>query len=39
MTGRSCPTASGGYTWIFEKGDLEGKGHMDEKFRQDRPEA
>ena len=29
----------GGYTWIFEKGDLEGKGHMDKKFRQDRPEA
>ncbi len=29
----------GGYTWIFEKGDLEGKGHMDKKFRQDRPDA
>jgi len=29
----------GGYTWIFDKGDLEGKGHMDKKFRQDRPEA
>ena len=30
---------SGGYTWIFEKGDLEGKGRMDKKFRLDRPEA
>jgi len=22
----------GGYTWIFEQGDQEGKGHMDKKF-------
>ena len=22
----------GGYCWLFEKGDLEGKGHMDRKF-------
>ncbi len=28
----------GGYTWIFEKGDLEGKGHMDRAFRQNRPD-
>ena len=24
----------GGYTWIFEKGDLEGKGHMDKSFKR-----
>jgi catechol 2,3-dioxygenase-like lactoylglutathione lyase family enzyme len=24
----------GGYTWIFEKGDLEGKGHMDKSFHR-----
>ena len=29
----------GGYTWIFDKGDLSGKGHMDKKFRNDRPES
>ena len=22
----------GGYSWLFEKGDLEGKGHMDKNF-------
>ena len=22
----------GGYSWLFEKGDLEGKGHLDKKF-------
>lgn len=27
----------GGYTWIFDKGDLTGKGHMDKTFRQARP--
>lgn len=26
--------AEGGYTWLFEKGDLEGKGHQDRKFRR-----
>ena len=25
----------GGYSWLFEKGDLDGKGHMDKAF--DRP--
>lgn len=24
-----------GYTWIFEKGDLEGRGHLDREFRKD----
>ncbi len=28
----SNPT--GGYTWIFEHGDLEGKGHFDKAFRK-----
>ena len=28
-----------GYTWIFDKGDLEGKGHMDRNFRNDRPDG
>lgn len=28
-----------GYTWIFDKGDLEGKGHMDRNFRKDRPDG
>ena len=27
----------GGYNWIFEKGDLEGRGHLDRNFRNDRP--
>ena len=27
----------GGYTWIFEKGDQEGRGHLDRAFREDRP--
>ena len=27
----------GGYTWIFEKGDLEGKGHFDKQFLAQRP--
>jgi catechol 2,3-dioxygenase-like lactoylglutathione lyase family enzyme len=29
----------GGYTWIFEKGDLEGKGHWDKNFRNARPDS
>jgi len=29
----------GGYTWIFEKGDLQGKGHMDKAFRRERPDG
>lgn len=28
----------GGYTWIFEQGDLEGKGHMERNFRLKRPD-
>lgn len=28
----------GGYTWIFEQGDLEGKGHWDKDFRKNRPD-
>ena len=24
----------GGYSWLFEKGDLEGKGHLDRKFER-----
>ncbi len=28
----------GGYRWIFEKGEQDGKGHRDRGFRQDRPE-
>ena len=24
----------GGYSWLFEKGDLEGKGHMDKSFER-----
>ncbi|HKA43559.1 MAG TPA: VOC family protein [Burkholderiales bacterium] len=27
----------GGYTWIFEQGDLAGKGHFDKEFLQQRP--
>ena len=27
----------GGYTWIFEQGDLEGKGHFDKEFLEQRP--
>lgn len=27
----------GGYTWIFDQGDLEGKGHWDREFRKSRP--
>jgi catechol 2,3-dioxygenase-like lactoylglutathione lyase family enzyme len=27
----------GGYTWIFEQGDLEGKGHFDKEFLAQRP--
>ncbi len=27
----------GGYTWIFEKGDLGGKGHFDKDFLDKRP--
>ncbi len=29
----------GGYTWIFDKGDLHGKGHFTKGFRHDRPDA
>ncbi len=29
----------GGYTWIFEQGDLEGKGHFTKGFRHNRPDA
>jgi catechol 2,3-dioxygenase-like lactoylglutathione lyase family enzyme len=28
----------GGYTWIFNQGDLAGKGHMDRNFRMKRPD-
>ena len=27
----------GGYTWIFEQGDLTGKGHFDKEFLAQRP--
>lgn len=27
----------GGYTWIFEQGDLQGKGHFDKNFLKTRP--
>lgn len=27
----------GGYTWIFEQGDLAGKGHFDKQFLANRP--
>jgi catechol 2,3-dioxygenase-like lactoylglutathione lyase family enzyme len=29
----------GGYTWIFEQGDLTGKGHFDKEFLNRRPSA
>ena len=29
----------GGYTWIFEQGDLEGKGHFESGFRHKRPDV
>ena len=29
----------GGYTWIFEKGDMDGKGHFEKGFRHQRPDA
>jgi hypothetical protein len=29
----------GGYTWIFERGDLEGRGHFERGFRHKRPDA
>jgi catechol 2,3-dioxygenase-like lactoylglutathione lyase family enzyme len=29
---------AGGYTWIFEQGDLAGKGHMERNFRLKRPD-
>ena len=29
----------GGYTWIFEQGDLEGRGHFERGFRHKRPDA
>lgn len=29
----------GGYTWIFEQGDLSGKGHFERGFRLKRPDA
>jgi len=28
---------AGGYTWIFDQGDLEGKGHFDKEFLNSRP--
>ena len=28
----------GGYTWIFEQGDLAGKGHWERDFRKSRPD-
>jgi predicted lactoylglutathione lyase len=28
----------GGYTWIFEQGDLSGKGHWEKDFRSKRPD-
>ena len=28
----------GGYTWIFEQGDLSGKGHFERDFRLKRPD-
>jgi predicted lactoylglutathione lyase len=28
----------GGYTWIFEKGDLEGRGHWEKGFKNQRPD-
>ena len=28
----------GGYTWIFDQGDLAGKGHMERNFRLKRPD-
>lgn len=27
----------GGYRWIFDKGDQEGRGHLDRNFRAERP--
>jgi hypothetical protein len=30
---------SGGYTWIFEQGDLEGRGHFEKGFRTKRPDG
>jgi catechol 2,3-dioxygenase-like lactoylglutathione lyase family enzyme len=29
----------GGYTWIFEQGDLAGRGHFEKGFRHARPDA
>ncbi len=29
----------GGYTWIFEQGDLSGRGHFEKGFRHKRPDA
>jgi catechol 2,3-dioxygenase-like lactoylglutathione lyase family enzyme len=29
----------GGYTWIFEQGDLQGRGHMDRSFRRTQKES
>jgi len=28
----------GGYTWIFDQGDLEGRGHWEKNFRKNRPD-
>jgi catechol 2,3-dioxygenase-like lactoylglutathione lyase family enzyme len=28
-----------GYTWIFDQGDLAGKGHMERDFRRKRPDS
>jgi catechol 2,3-dioxygenase-like lactoylglutathione lyase family enzyme len=30
---------NGGYTWIFEQGDLEGRGHFEKGFRLKRPDG
>ena len=29
----------GGYTWIFEQGNLAGRGHFEKGFRHKRPDA
>lgn len=46
--GRRTPTTNareilsnpkGGYAWIFEQGDLAGRGHFESGFRHQRPDA
>jgi len=29
----------GGYTWIFEQGNLDGRGHFEKGFRHKRPDG